>query len=116
LIAADPALRSSTSEESLSLSALATPTDHLNFLLALATMDEHLGEDASAIDDLQAAKILSADAAQSAKLELRIAALRNNLTLQQENASRRPTIQGSSLEQTNLVRPRLAAMNAKVLP
>ncbi len=116
LIAADPALRSSTSEESLSLSALATPTDHLNFLLALATMDEHLGEDASAIDDLQAAKILSADAAQSAKLELRIATLRNNLALQQENASRRPTIQGNSLEQTNLVRPRLTAMTAKVIP
>jgi hypothetical protein len=116
LIAADPALRSSTSEESLSLSALATPTDHLNFLLALATMDEHLGEDASAIDDLQAAKILSADAAQSAKLELRIATLRNSVALQQENASRRPTIQGSSLEQTNLVRPRLTAMTAKVIP
>jgi hypothetical protein len=116
LIAADPALRSSTSEESLSLSALATPTAHLNFLLALATMDEHLGEDASAIDDLQAAKILSTDTAQSAKLELRIATLRNSVALQQENASRRPTIQGNSLEQTNLVRPRLTAMTAKVLP
>jgi hypothetical protein len=79
-------------------------------------MDEHLGEDASAIDDLQAAKLLSTDAAQSAKLELHIATLHNSLALQQENASRRPTIQGNSLEQTNLVRPRLTAMTAKVIP
>ena len=68
-------------------------SDRLIFLLALAVMDEHLGDTALAIDDLQTAAALTPDAAQRPSLSLRITALQSRLDLQQQNAARRPIIQ-----------------------
>ena len=91
-------------------------SDRLIFLLALAVMDEHLGDTALAIDDLQTAAALTPDAAQRPSLSLRITALQSRLDLQQQNAARRPIIQSKSPAQSALVRPRLTAATAKETP
>jgi hypothetical protein len=75
-------------------------------------MDDHLGDTALAIDDLQAAAALQPDSA----LSLRIAALQSQLALQQQNAARRPIIQSKSPALSALVRPRLTAATAKETP
>jgi hypothetical protein len=79
-------------------------------------MDEHLGDTALAIDDLQTAAALTPDAAQRPSLSLRITALQSRLDLQQQNAARRPIIQSKSPAQSALVRPRLTAATAKETP
>jgi hypothetical protein len=76
-------------------------------------MEEHLADSAHALDDLQAAKRLTTDDAQAASLGVRIAALQNSIALEQENATRRPVLQGNSLDQSNVVRPRLSAMTVE---
>jgi hypothetical protein len=127
VLAANPSLRSSEqatdasppamADDSTSvLNALAAHSDRIAFLLALATMHERLGEAQPAVEDLQVAVSLSTDAAQKAQLHLRITSLQASLARVEENASRRPIIQSNSLEQTNLVRPRLTAASAKVAP
>jgi cellulose synthase operon protein C len=86
-----------------------------DFVLMLATMEEHLAQEQQAIRDLQTAASLTDDKAQKLKIESRIHGLQERLTIQQENATRRPVIQ-KSVEQTVLVRPRLTASTAKVQP
>jgi len=86
-----------------------------DFVLMLATMEEHLAQEQQAIRDLQTAALLTDDKAQALKTESRIHILQERLTIQQENATRRPVIQ-KSIEQTVLVRPRLTASTAKVQP
>ena len=81
----------------------------------LATMEEHTAQEQQAIRDLQTAALLTDDKAQTLKIEGRIQVLQYRLTMQQENATRRPVIQ-KSVEQTVLVRPRLTASTAKVQP
>ena len=86
-----------------------------DFVLMLATMEEHLAQEQQAIRDLQTAALLTEDKALKLKIEGRIHVLQDRLAIKQENATRRPAIQ-KSVEQTVLVRPRLVASTAKVQP
>ena len=82
---------------------------HRDLLLALADVDEHRGDKADAMQDLDAALRMHPSAAQTSPLNTRIKALRTSLHLAAENAQRRPVIQ-SSVVQTVVVRPRLNAL------
>jgi len=104
---------SSSSDDAPVLSL--NPAEKHDFVLMLATMEEHTAQEQQAIRDLQTAALLTDDKAQTLKIEGRIQVLQDRLTMQQENATRRPVIQ-KSVEQTVLVRPRLTASTAKVQP
>jgi cellulose synthase operon protein C len=103
------------SEETQTPAVFAQPEDRLNFLLALATMEEHIREESQAIEDLQTAARLTDDKVQRSKLESHASELQDLLTVRMENSTRRPVIH-KSIEQTGLVRPRLMARTAKVQP
>jgi hypothetical protein len=89
--------------------ALPDESSHRAFLLALADVDQHRGDDTAASQDLDAALNMHPPAAQASQLKGRIHALRAALNLAAENAQRRPLIQ-SSVVQTVVVRPRLNAL------
>jgi hypothetical protein len=95
--------------------ALASDSDKLAFALSLAAMDQRLGDDQRAAQDLQAATRLSSDKTQQVALTARALALRSRLAIARDNAARRPIIQ-DSIEQTMLVRPRLRTGAAEVQP
>ena len=95
--------------------ALTSPQDQRTFVLALASMDEHLGDDQEAIYELQTLTRLSSDATEISHLEGRIVALRRLVDIARENAGRHPVIH-DSVGQTVLVRPRVTTDNEKVQP
>jgi replicative superfamily II helicase len=86
--------------------AISSDAQKLEFVMKLAEMDEHLGQDAVLMQDLQAAKSLTTDAAEKAKLDARMASLQRRMDVEHQNAQRRPGIQ-KQVEQTVLVRPRV---------
>jgi hypothetical protein len=89
--------------------ALPDEASHRAFLLALADVDQHCGDDAAASRDLDAALKMHSPAAQASQLKTRIHGLEVALNLAAENAQRRPVVQ-SSVVQTVVVRPRLSAL------
>ncbi|MBB5063430.1 hypothetical protein [Granulicella mallensis] len=105
----------SDAQETQAATILTQPQDKRDFLLALATMEEHLSEEQQAIEDLQTASQLTEDKVQQSKIALRISSLQERLNVRQENATRRPVIQ-TSTQQAVLVRPRLTASATKVHP
>jgi hypothetical protein len=94
---------------------LATNSAKLDFALSLAAMDEHLGDDGRAAQELQAAMRLTPDKTQKTTLQGRALALRRQVAVARDNATRRPVIQ-DSIEQTVLVRPRLRTGTAEAQP
>jgi tetratricopeptide (TPR) repeat protein len=94
---------------------LATTQQKFNLTLSLAEMDEHLKSEALLIQDLEAAKVLTADVAQLTALQARIRAARRDIVLASQNDSRRPTVH-PALTQDNDVRPRLVAAAPEVQP
>ena len=89
-------------------SAFSSTQDKLTFLLALATMDEHLNDNQQAIERLQSAKQFSEDAAEKSRIAIRVEMLQADIDLVQQNAARRPVLQ-PTVEQINIVQPRLVA-------
>ena len=89
-------------------SAFSTTQQKLNFLLALATMNEHLDDEQQAVTHLQSALQLTTDPAASSRLTLRMQSLQDDLDRARQNAARRPVL-GPSVEQPNFVQPRLIA-------
>ncbi len=79
------------------------------FLLMLADVDQHRGEDSAALEELEAALKMHPSAAQASELNARIHSLQAALDLDAENAQRRPVIQ-SSVVQTDIARPRLSVL------
>jgi hypothetical protein len=133
LLSENPSLRTAPSDESTEVNSeepttedssavgtqaatlLTQPQDKRDFLLALATMEEHLSEEQQAIEDLQTAAQLTEDKVQQSRIASRIGSLQERLNVRQENATRRPVIQ-TSTQQAVLVRPRLTASATKVHP
>ena len=89
--------------------AIPNEAAHREFLLALADVEQHRGDDAAALQDLNAALEMHPSATQASQLNARIKTLQASLRLAAENAQRRPVIQ-SSIVQTAVVRPRLSAL------
>ena len=93
------------------VAAFSTSQDKLTFLLSIAAMDEHLGEDQQAVAHLQSAAQLTTDPTETSRLAVHIQTLRARIDIAERNATRRPILQ-PSVEQTNIVQGRLIA-NAK---
>jgi hypothetical protein len=89
--------------------AIPNEASHRAFLLALAEVDQHRGENVVAVQELDAALRLHPPAAQANQLKARVDTLRVSLSLAAENAQRRPAIQ-PSVVQGVIVRPRLRAL------
>jgi hypothetical protein len=89
--------------------AVPDEASHRAFLVALADVDQHRGDEAAASQDLAAALKMNPSATQASELKARIHAPENALNLATENTQRRPVIQ-SSIVQTAVVRPRLTAL------
>ena len=89
--------------------ALPDNASRLALLVALADVDHHRGDDASALQKLRAALRSHPSAAQEGQLRDRIHDLEVILALARENAQRRPVIQGSVVQNV-VVRPRLNAL------
>lgn len=89
--------------------AIPDETAHRAFLIALAEVDHHRGDDVSALQDLRAAAAMHPPVAQAEQLSSQISKIQAALNLAAENRSRRPVIQ-SSLVQIDVVRPRLTAL------
>jgi predicted Zn-dependent protease len=89
-------------------SAFSTTQQQLDFLLALATMEEHLDDQQQAITHLQSALQLTTDPSAASRLTLRIQSLQSDLDRVEKNADRRPVL-SPSVEQPNTVQPRLIA-------
>ncbi len=102
-------------DEDSVLGLLNSPERQHEFLLLLATMHERLKDTNGAMRDLRAARRLSGDAAETARLDARLAALQAAQEVAAENATRRPQIL-PGVEQKVLVRPHLVAEIAKVRP
>jgi hypothetical protein len=95
--------------------ALASLQEQHEFVLSLASIDEHLGNDQQAIVNLQSTTRFTSDTAEKSRLELRIKAAQRRLEIAGENTTRRPVI-SNSIEENILVQPRIPGATAKVQP
>ena len=100
-------------EEKSVMGLLNTEDKRRDFLMQLAKMEEQLKDSGTAVRDLKAAVYATSDQVELKKIHAEIDRLQARMTMDAENAARRPVIQ-PSVEQKVLVRPRLMAENAKV--
>ena len=100
-------------EEKSVMGLLNSEDKRREFLMQLAKMEEQLKDNGAAVRDLTAALYATSDEVELKKIHADIDRLKARMTMDAENAARRPVIQ-PSVEQKVLVRPRLVAETAKV--
>jgi hypothetical protein len=86
---------------------LTTVKERVEFALAVATLDEHDGNDEQALSYVRFAARINRDAGRRAEIASRVEALRSRVQVERDNNSRRPVIH-ESLDQAIVVRPRIA--------